>query len=239
VTPLVRAIRSAALPADTRSRHRIAAQLLGSPATVLDVGGVKGVLELFLPAARILTVNVERPADVLFGGKHLPFRDSTFEAVTSLDVLEHIATHDRASHIAELARVASSTIVLSCPLGTERHRIAETELAAWYRNATGVAHRFLEEHLANGLPTDDELRELAAGAGLHGKLWYHGDFRIANSDFRLGVRAGREARPDLVLRYVRARLRRRDRVATDVPTQWTNRVFLILRRQPLRTRSFG
>jgi hypothetical protein len=229
----VRAIRRALLSHDTWSRHRIAAAFLGSPASVLDVGGVQGLLALFLPRARIVTVNVEDPTDVIFSGGRLPFPDSSFEGVTSLDVLEHIAPADRADHLAELARVATKTIVLCCPLGTKQHRSAEESLARWYEDLTGGRHRYLEEHLANGMPTETELRRLAEGAGLQAEFAYHGDFRETMAGFRLGMRARHEWRPDLAARYVATRVAPSHRLecCSPEPTDWTNRVFMVAHAQ--------
>ncbi len=223
-------IRRALLPDDTWSRHHTAARLLGSPASVLDSGGVQGLLALFLPKTRVITANVEPPADVLFDGERLQFPDSSFEAVTSLDVLEHLPPGARADHLAELSRVAANTVVVSFPLGTDEHREAEQSLARWYEDVTGTRHRFLEEHLSNGLPTECEMRRLVEEAGLPGEFIYQGDFRRTNDVFRLSVRARHERRPDLVLRYAAIRLApARDDDLHARPTAWTNRMFLVAR----------
>jgi hypothetical protein len=228
VNDLERRIRRALLPADTWSRHRAAVRFLGRSAHVLDVGGVRGLLALFLPQASVIAANVERPADVLYDGVRLPFRDASFAAVTSLDVLEHLPRKARGPHVAELARVAAGTIVICAPLGTVEHDAAEADLAVWYRATTGVAHRFLEEHLAHGLPTVSELHDLAASTGLSFELAYQGDFRVTNELFRLAVAARAERRPDLVLRYLRARNARRDGDLFGSAGRWTNRAFVVL-----------
>jgi hypothetical protein len=233
MSPYARArsgIRRALLPDDTWSRHHAAARLLGSPASVLDSGGVQGLLALFLPKTRVVTANVEPPADVLFDGRRLPFPDSSFEAVTSLDVLEHLSPATRADHLAELSRVAAHTVVVSFPLGTDEHREAEQSLARWYEDVTGSRHRFLEEHLSNGLPTECEMHRLAAEVGLRSEFVYQGDFRRTNDVFRLSVRARHERRPDLVLRYAAIRLTpARDEDLDAAPTTWTNRAFVVAR----------
>jgi hypothetical protein len=228
---LQRAARLALLPEDTRSRHVVAARLLEAPGRVLDVGGVRGVLALFLPESSVTTANVERPTDVLLDGARLPFCDASFDAVTSLDVLEHVSPDARSSHVAELARVAATAVVLSCPLGTEEHVRAEQDLARWYRGVTGRSHRFLDEHLANGLPNERELLHLADETGMAAELLYAGDFRLSNEVFQLGVRARHERRPDLVVRYLRARrARSREAELGRTPSRWTNRAFLVMKR---------
>jgi hypothetical protein len=205
MTRLERAVRSALLPEDTWSRHDAAARILGTPERVLDVGGVRCLLALFLPGSSVTTVNVERPADVLFDGARLPFSDLSFDSVTSLDVLEHVPPGARQAHVAELARVAATTVVLSCPVGTDEHVTAEQDLARWYREATGRSHRFLDEHLANGLPTERELRDLANGTGLTVELVYAGDLRAR-------------------------RARSREAALSSTPARWSNRAFLVMKR---------
>jgi hypothetical protein len=231
MTRLERAMRIALLPEDTLSRHRAVARILGTPERVLDVGGVRGLLALFLPGSSVITVNVERPADVLYDGARLPFADLSFDSVTSLDVLEHVLPGARPAHVAELARVAATTVVLSCPLGTDEHVTAEQDLVHWYREVTGRSHRFLDEHLANGLPSERELLDLANGTGMAAELLYAGDFRLSNEVFQLAVRARHERRPDLVVRYLRARrARSREAEVGRTPSRWTNRAFLVMKR---------
>ena len=109
--------------------------------------------------------------------------------------------------------------------------MAEEELAEWYRETTGVEHRFLVEHLTNGLPTEAELRTLTESLGLSAELEFHGDFRVANEAFRLGVRARHERRPAVGFHYlaVRVKLRRPDTDLKRTPQPWTNRVFVVVR----------
>lgn len=196
------------LAPDTRERHRVATRALGSPTTVLDVGGRPGELQRFLPHTRLTTLNLAPPADVVSKTRILPFGDHSFDAVTSLDVLEHIAPEHRRWHLEELVRVARERVVVCCPLGTPEHAAAERRLAA------RRPHPFLAEHLANGLPTEEELRELVDGLPFSFELRFHGDFRRAIQLF--------ESRPRTLL----ALLRQPDLKLTAAPTPWTNRAFL-------------
>jgi methyltransferase family protein len=220
-----RSLRRLIMPADTRDRHVIVAKLCGTPDRVLDVGGVAGELELFLPGSQVTVLNVEGRADRIFDGATLPYPDRSFDVATSLDVLEHIPSPKREQHLRELARVARR-LVLCCPLGSAGHLEAERQLSAWYRGVTGEPHRYLEEHLERGLPDSAELERLASAAGLEFELLYHGDYREVNRVFRLSVEARR--RPRALLSYAAARVRRgRPGDLQAEPGPATNRVFLV------------
>ena len=216
---------------DTWSRHRIVSRLAGEPETLLDVGGVAGELALFMPRTRIVTANVEEGADVIFDGVTLPFEDGSFETAASLDVLEHVSRDQRGVHLNDLARVATTRVVLCCPLGSDAHATAERELADWHESVTGRRHRFLDEHLERGLPTHDELRGLAEAAPMDFELRFHGDFEQANELFRLSTLAKHRKRPADVVRYARIRLApRREGPLTDQPGPRANRAYLVGRR---------
>jgi hypothetical protein len=207
------------LARDTWERHVLVAEAVESPATVLDVGGRPGELAALLRNCRVTALNVDEPADVVAAGERLPFDDSSFDVATSLDVLEHLPHERRRSHMEELTRVARSQVIVCCPLGTDAHVAAERELSEWYVSVAGRPHRFLEEHLRYGLPTEEELRGLVRDLPFDFELSFHGDFRRTNSVFRASVRrqffrCGLEA-----VRPVDTRL-------ALVPGEHTNRAFL-------------
>lgn len=217
------------LPADTWERHYFVARFVAGAKTVLDVGGIAGQLGSFMPEAEVTTLNVgDERADAHFDGLRIPYPDNAFDVAVSLDVLEHVPRENRALHVGELARVAAKRIVLCCPLGTPEHVDAERELAGWYRETTGEPHRFLEEHIERGLPTESEIEALASAAGLEATLSFHGDFRRANHLFRLSTRLRQRPTPASLVAYARARLDpRRDRRLDSRSGPWSNRVFLV------------
>jgi hypothetical protein len=224
-----RRIKRLLLPADTWERHYFVARFAAGTKTVLDVGGIAEQLAAFMPAAEVTALNVgDERADVHFDGLRIPYPDDSFDAVVSLDVLEHIERESRAVHISELTRVAARRIVLCCPLGTPEHAAAERELATWYRETTGSPHRFLEEHIERGLPAEREIEELASAAGLDATLRFHGDFRRANQLFRLSTQLRQRPGPRSLFAYAVARIDpRRDRALEPTSGPRSNRVFLV------------
>jgi SAM-dependent methyltransferase len=229
----VSSLRSAwlalALPLDTWERHAIVADLSGRPRTVLDVGGAPRTLAAFMPGSAITTANVELPADAVIAGAELPFADAAFDAATSVDVLEHLDSHERGRHLEELARVARDRVVVCCPLGTPAHAESERRLAEWHEHITGRQHRYLAEHLVHGLPTEGELRTLVSVLPGSSTFRFHGDFRRSERLFRLAVLA--RVRPHkYVLHYVRLRVTARpDRTLYLHAHEFTNRAFIVVR----------
>ena len=207
------------LARDTWERHVLVAEAVEAPATVLDVGGRPGELAALLRDCRITALNVDEPADVVSAGERLPFEDESFDVVTSLDVLEHLPADRRRGHLEELTRVARRQVIACCPLGTDAHVAAERELSEWYVSVSGHPHRFLEEHLRHGLPTEEELRGLVHDLPFVFELSFHGDFRRTNSVFRASVRRQ-------LFRYGLEAVRPVDTTLAPVADQHTNRVFL-------------
>jgi hypothetical protein len=112
-------------------------------------------------------------------------------------------------------------------LGSPEHVAAERSTAAWYASVTGRRHRFLDEHLERGLPTETDLRDLTALVPYAFELSFHGDFRRADELFRLGVLARKGFSPTSIARYARRRLAVRADVGLAATAgAHTNRVFL-------------
>jgi hypothetical protein len=213
---------------DTWERHLIVADLVGDARSVLDVGGLPRQLDGFLPRAKVLAANITEPADLIVDPHALPFRDATFDATTSLDVLEHVPAPMRNGFVAEMLRVSGGRTVLCCPLGGPEHVAAEEDVHAWYRELTGEDHPWLVEHAERGLPTLPELQEAFAVHEGPLRFRFHGDFRETDAQFRRLVLARHRHRPGDLADYAKLRLPYTPNTALDdTPSPYSNRVFVI------------
>lgn len=148
------------LPFDQYQRYRLVADVVsrllpGGRGSILDVGGRTALLRKFLPGSPITLVDYEPSGErglVLGDGSRLPFRDSSFDAVTACDTLEHVPAERRDAFVRECARVSRGAIVIAGPYRQERVDEAEELLASFVRNKLGFRHRYLEEHRMRGLP---------------------------------------------------------------------------------------
>ena len=140
-------------------------------ALVLDVGSGPQGLARFL---RRTIVGV----DIGFGGEvekstesfllpvrasatHLPFRDRSFDAVVSMDMLEHIPRSDRPRAVSELFRVGRSLVVLGFPFGKASQDFDETALRE--EKFRGLALNWRTEHVGYRLPDNATHAEIVAG----------------------------------------------------------------------------
>lgn len=107
-------------------------------ANLLDVGCGNGVFARVLKACqpslhvtcldRSATALEHVQADAKQRGEivSLPFKDRSFDCVTCLEVIEHLNTDDYLAALAELARVARQTIVVSVPYNEAIERNVDT-----------------------------------------------------------------------------------------------------------------
>lgn len=137
--------------------------------TVADVGGRGRELAGLLTGAKVTSVNLEQPCDVLVdAGGRLPFADGEVDRVTCTDVLEHMPAAARAAHLGELLRIARTRIVLCFPAGSPAKDASERRTADHLYATFGRCPAFLTEHLRYGLPRGetvaDAVRSLVPGA---------------------------------------------------------------------------
>jgi SAM-dependent methyltransferase len=164
-------------PADMHERHWFVAESLADCCdiqTVLDVGGRRGRIGRYL-AASAVAANPDGTGDILCDGMLLPFHDMAFDAVVSLDTLEHVPREFRAGFVRECARVARKALVVTAPISVPGHTEAEAKLQSIHLRAMGTEQQYLADHLRHGLPTWDEVQTLFAPYGA--RFRFVGDYR--------------------------------------------------------------
>jgi len=81
----------------------------------------------------------------------IPFADKSYDAVISLDMLEHIEPQQRKQVIYEMLRVAKSQVCIGVPCGTEAHQ-QDRELMHNYKIKHGTDFIYLAEQVSYGVP---------------------------------------------------------------------------------------
>ena len=193
------ALRHSFQPYDLVERHTVVARLLarelaGTQATVLDVGGRRGLLAEYTPLP-VTAINPDGTGDLRLEGERLPFADDAFDAVVTIDTLEHVPPTQRLPFLLECARVARRLLLVAAPFGSPEHMRREQELNELHRSARGHYHKYLNEHVQNGLPAPDEIAALAAAIS-HRKydLFYAGDFEWQARRFAQSLSAAGQPR---------------------------------------------
>lgn len=167
---------------DIFERHKFIGTFIPDGAEILDVGGSLSQLHYFSKPKKIMTIDIKPPADIVYDGDKIPAKENSFDIITSIDVFEHVPRPARDNFIAELNRVAKNKIILSAPLGTKTHIKYETEALA-YAKKHGIDMPYIEEHIANGLPTPEEIADYAKQ--YNGKVYYSGNLPLNEKLFKL------------------------------------------------------
>jgi len=163
------------LPPDVYERHKFIGSHILKNSKVLDVGGSLTQLNKFSKARKIITADIKKPADIIYNGKKIPVSDSSFDIVTSIDVLEHIKKENRQSFVKELYRIAKNKIIISAPLGTKKHVEYENKILNYYKRKN-IHLPYLKEHVEIGLPTVKEINWFMRK--YRAKIFFSGDIRI-------------------------------------------------------------
>ena len=90
--------------------------------------------------------------------RNLPFEDDSFDFVISSDMIEHIKEEDREKAIKELVRVAKKYVLVGFPCGEKAHNY-ESKYFNLGKKLIGREHKWIKEHMENGLPNEDKIKE--------------------------------------------------------------------------------
>lgn len=143
---------------DRTSRHailgQIVTQILPEGGSLLDIGGAEGLTAQFLPHHRIVALDLSPSGriDVQASAAALPFPDGSFDAVSGLDLLEHVPIALRPALLSEATRVSRDLVVLAGPYDDAGVADTEARVQATFVELFGTPNVWLEEHADCGLP---------------------------------------------------------------------------------------
>lgn len=95
----------------------------------------------------------------------LPFKDSSFDIVLSMDMLEHLPKKEREEAIFEIIRVGRRKVFIGVPVGREALE-QDKKLDEYYQKRFGKRFLFLEEQINFGLPEKEEIHDIIGSAGI-------------------------------------------------------------------------
>lgn len=101
----------------------------------------------------------------------LPFSDSTYDVVLSVDMLEHLNEKDRALAISEMTRVAKKQVLIGVPSGKEAIH-EDIYLHEFYKSKFGKKYKFFEEQIEEKLPAKEDMVKMiiTAASNLNKKI---------------------------------------------------------------------
>jgi len=156
------------LPFDMYQRYKdiqiIVKKLFGNKKVrILDVGGENNLIRKFLPDVETYYINFRNesaPNFVRGDGVQLPFKDSVFDIVVTVDTLEHIKPKDREQFINELIRASKDYVIITAPFDNGLAPLVDRFLNEISIQFLKVEHPCIKEHIANGLPKIEEVTNI-------------------------------------------------------------------------------
>ena len=188
--PMPARLRPTDATLDTALRYDAVLELLRdrwrADARVLEVGsGSGGVTEWLehpvVGVDRAFERTAERETPFLEprvgSATDLPVEDGEFDFVLSLEMLEHLAPSEREPALREMLRALrpGGRLVVTFPADETGERL-DRWLNGTFLAATGTEHPWVAEHIANGLPRSEAVRQLAlavAGPGATARVEPH------------------------------------------------------------------
>lgn len=161
-----------------------AIKALGDDASsILELGSGSGGMSRFLDTARyqihlLDPVDISAPADRRVGatigdGRRLPFRDQSIDVVVSVASFEHIPRDGRDRFADEAKRVARRAVIIQVPAVSDDGQWIGTDMDIrfnrWHHRLSRMWDRNTTEHIEEGLPSVDELRQEFEGARVQGQ----------------------------------------------------------------------
>ncbi|MFZ2206922.1 MAG: class I SAM-dependent methyltransferase [Microgenomates group bacterium] len=131
-----------------------------------DAWGVTHILDKKTSKPHIFTINVtrdydhnDRKPDMYYDGLHIPFADSSYDIVTSIDVLEHVPKDERPQLISEMIRVSKYKTIIVCPFYCLENVKMEEDILADMKEKNILPKPSLKEHREFELPKISDLEK--------------------------------------------------------------------------------
>jgi len=142
--------------------------------TILDAGGFDGALAMFLPGHEVEVIDRATTGGSVL---RMPCADRSYEAVVSIDAIEHVPVLERGRLVAEAARTASEICIINFPhpatLPAQKLLLSLTD------------HRLIREHVELGLPEKAWVIDQMASCGFDCQAIPHGSLAVFVSQFAL------------------------------------------------------
>lgn len=167
--------------------------------SILDVGGFDGALALFLPE---YDIDVLDP--ITTGGTGLSITTEPYDAVVSIDALEHVAPEERQSFLEQLCKVTRLSCFINFP---GRQSAAAQQLIFELTN-----NPLVKEHVEWQLPDIDDVRKHLESSGFLVETQQHTSLAQWISQYLLQTVA-----PDLAARANRHLLEHHLDAPVDTP----------------------
>ena len=129
--------------------------------SILEIGANEHRnLEKFCPIEEVRFLDIEVPDYLLSDPRYIlgdatnlvNVNDDSYDLVIALDVYEHIPRDKREAFISELVRVSKYGVFIGAPFYTVATSNLEKRGNFYYKSIHKIDHRWLLEHIENGLP---------------------------------------------------------------------------------------
>lgn len=165
------------LPFDRYTRNKIIGDFINNlreinkQIRILDVGGRSGDLRKFLQEDDELYIldirNSESNEKNYFLGNitNAPFKDLIFDVVVSSELFEHLTPENREKSLSEMFRMSKNFVILGAPFYSKEVYDAEIKANDFFRKLANIDHPWLDEHIKNGLPKQEDLKKILLEKG--------------------------------------------------------------------------
>jgi glycosyltransferase involved in cell wall biosynthesis len=167
------------IPFDQYQRYRLVSDVInkfrdnGQAFKIIEVGAsIEGNLKRFLPQDNIYFLDKEYPPDYLDKDNYIVADitktdlDETYDFVVAVDTYEHIPEDSREKFVEGLISSSNIATIIAAPFDTPGVREHEAIANEVYRHTHGTDHRWLQEHISNGLPSLSKTTGIIERCGL-------------------------------------------------------------------------